>query len=140
MNEIVPIARAIVHHDGEILVLQNRTDHENASEQNKWEIPGGFVDAHDETETDALVREIREETGVEPVIEQQLQRVMVVEDETNFDCQYYLAAADTRDVTLSEEHQDYQWIPPEQFKELDWSVHAGYTIPVIQQVREDIEN
>jgi 8-oxo-dGTP diphosphatase len=139
MKEVLPIARAVVHHAGKILVLQNRSDHENDWEADTWELPGGFVDAHDAAVMDTLHREIEEETGLKTDIKYALERIIVVEDTTWFDCQYFLARADRSDVALSVEHQDYRWIPPERFKELDWSRHAGYTIPVLRSIKDEIQ-
>lgn len=139
MKDVLPIARAIVYHDGEVLVLQNRPDHENDWEAGTWEFPGGFVDSHDSAVMDTLRREVAEETGLDITIEYALDRIIVVEDDTWFDCQYFLARADETAVTLSEEHQDYRWIEPETFKEMDWSRHAGYTIPLLRSVKETIQ-
>lgn len=138
MKEVLPIARAIVHYGGNVLVLQNRSEHENEWEADTWEFPGGFVDSHDGATTETLRREIREETGLEIDIEYALDRVIVVEDDTWFDCQYFLANAAEPAVTLSEEHQDFKWIAPGAFKDMNWSRHAGYTIPLLREIRDDI--
>lgn len=138
MVKRIPIVRAIVYNDGDVLVLQNAAEDDNPQARGTWEHPGGTVEAHDNSEKAALQREIREETGLDVDIEKRLPRIAVEEHGTVADCQLYLAHACSRDVELSEEHQDYRWIPPEQFKEMDWLNYAGYTIPVLRQIRTRI--
>jgi 8-oxo-dGTP diphosphatase len=57
----VSVAGVVIDEDGRTLVIQRR---DNAN----WEPPGGILE-RDETITDGLVREVREETGliVEPI-------------------------------------------------------------------------
>ena len=57
----VSVAGVVIDEDGRALVIQRR---DNA----RWEPPGGVLE-RDETITDGLVREVREETGliIEPV-------------------------------------------------------------------------
>ncbi len=136
MVETVPIARAVVHHDGAVLVLQNADDDATPSARGRWEIPGGVVEAHDDHERAAVIREIREETGLAVEIERALERVSVDDGETVADCQYYLARADGRDVALSGEHTDFRWVSPEAFRDLDLVPYAKYSIPVVERVAD----
>lgn len=134
----IPIVRAIVHHDGAILVLQNAATDDNPEARGKWEHPGGTIEQHDDHERAALRREITEETGLDTDIEEKLPRIAVEEGGKIADCQYYLARADSRDVTLSEEHQDYRWIRPDAFKDMDWLNYAGFTIPILERLQDSI--
>lgn len=132
------IARAIVHNGGKVLVLQNSVDDEKAYAREKWELPGGWVEAHDDHERAAVRREVREETGLAVTVEEALERVRVQRGGRAADCQYYLARAGTRDVTLSVEHQDARWVVPTKFKDMDWLYYAGFSIPVLHRVKDRI--
>lgn len=136
MKEVIPIARAIIYNDGDILVVQNADDDENPDARGTWEHVGGRVEEHDDDERAALHREIEEETGLDVEIEEKLPRIAVEEEGTVADCQLYLAHATSRDIILSEEHQDYRWIRPEEFEDMNWLNYAGYTIPVLRKLAD----
>lgn len=132
------IVRAIVHNEGKVLVLQNSMDDPKEYAQGRWEMPGGWVETEDADEQAAVQREVREETGLDVAVEEELDRVRVEQEGTGRDCQYYLARAPTRDVTLSDEHRDAQWVAPETFKDLDWLYYAGFSIPILRRIMDVI--
>lgn len=138
MTERLAIVRGIVHNDGDVLILQNTDGDDTPVARGKWEIPGGYVEEHDDHETAALKREIEEETGLDVTVERELPRVAVEEDGVVADCQYYLARAADRAVTLSDEHQDYAWIAPEDTDEFDWLHYAKYALIVLEQVADEL--
>ncbi|WP_433384782.1 NUDIX hydrolase [Actinoplanes sp. CA-142083] len=59
---LLPGASAIVHDDNDRLLLVRRGDN------GKWSLPAGMIDPGEQP-SDAVVREVREETGVEVAIE-----------------------------------------------------------------------
>jgi ADP-ribose pyrophosphatase YjhB (NUDIX family) len=61
-NRVVPAASAIVLDDAGRILLHKRTDNEY------WSIPGGSMEPG-ESIGEAVVREVREETGVEATVE-----------------------------------------------------------------------
>ncbi len=111
--------KAFVVHDGKVLVLRESTKYADGTNAAKYDIVGGRVQpgqAFDES----LRREIREETGLEvtmgrpfyvgewrPVIKGEPTQIIA----TFFECQ-----ADTSAVRLSDDHDDYQWIDPKDYK------------------------
>ena len=58
---VIKVSAAVIERDGKILVGQRRR---NDSHALKWEFPGGKVE-RGETPAEALVRELREELGIE---------------------------------------------------------------------------
>lgn len=80
-----------------------------------WEFPKGLVEAG-ESETEAAVREVREETGLE------VRLVSGFRHEINYwyrrevslvkkQVVYLLGEAPNREVTLSHEHREAKWLP-----------------------------
>jgi len=56
------VVAGVLDREGEILICRRRADQPHPL---KWEFPGGKVEAGESPET-ALVRELREELGIEP--------------------------------------------------------------------------
>ena len=106
-------------HDGAGNILMVRT-HKWA---NKWGIPGGKIERGEASE-DALKREIREETRLEISD----MRFVMVQDcidspefyrSEHFLLLNYLAKADSHEVTLNDEAEEFAWVTMEQALELD---------------------
>ena len=103
--------------DGNCLVIRrSRASKNNAG---MWDFPGGKCDPGESMEV-ALAREVREETGLHV----QLTRVA---GSTQWEAEdrvvaYMILEATTADgdVQLSEEHDDYQWVPRSQLTSLSF--------------------
>ena len=67
---IVEVVAAVIERDGLILIGQRKPRGRHAL---KWEFPGGKVEAGEESR-DALVRELREELGIEARIGDEIER------------------------------------------------------------------
>jgi 8-oxo-dGTP pyrophosphatase MutT (NUDIX family) len=83
-----------------------------------WDFPRGNLE-QGERSMDAAKREIEEETGLReqtvhfvPGFSEVIRWVYVWEDIRRFKrTTYFLAEAKTKEITLSEEHQGYTWLP-----------------------------
>lgn len=106
----VGVKAVIENERGEILMLQ-RSQPYHGQDFLKWDIPGGRIDVGEELAV-ALKREITEETGLEL---QEIESIFHVQD-IMFNPKLhvvritYLVKANG-DVTLSEEHGEYRWVP-----------------------------
>lgn len=139
MAEHADIARAIVVNDGKVLVLQNSEDDPKEYARGRWESPGGFVEEHDGHGEETVRREVEEETGLEVDVVRKLERIAVTINGETSDCQYYLAEADSREVELSDEHQDHRWIDPSEARDVDWYYYSAYMIPVLERFAGELE-
>jgi len=97
---------------GEILLLQRQ---EGRSRGNLWGFPSGGVELKDNSPLLAMIREIREETGLEasPEMFKILSIVYIRYPEKDFVYHMFsLALNEKINVRLSEEHKDYRWVSP----------------------------
>lgn len=124
--------RAVIVRGGKILIIREASSYAGGSHQGKYDFPGGKVKPG-EAVRDALLRETREEIGAgitigapffvdewRPVIKGE--RVQIIG--TFFRCEL---EGDT--VTLGPDHDDFQWVGPEDYASL----------PLIEETRRAIE-
>lgn len=98
--------------DNTILVLRrSKTAPRRALE---WELPGGHTDM-DEAPTDAVARELQEETGIslEPHSVEIFYAEARVIGNKNMVTLFYIGLTTSQEVTLSYEHDQFKWLSPE---------------------------
>lgn len=92
----------------------------------KWEFPGGKPEA-DEPLEDAIVREIREELGVEISVQRQFDRSTTGEIElVCFVCDLV-----AEKPTHSTDHSELRWVPESELSKLDW---AEPDLPALKRI------
>jgi len=109
----------VVVYDSEGRVLLLRRARTCAGNPGKWEFPGGKLEPGESFDA-ALVREVREETGLEIRL---IGSFETCESETSGRKIIYLVmegATDQTEVVLSEEHDEFRWLSPEQFDTVDF--------------------
>lgn len=107
--------KAIVHYRGKVLLLRESSGYLDGTEKGKWDVPGGRISS-DETLDEGLLREVKEESGLDiikgkllgafdgfPVIKGEKCHVVRL---------YFLCEAKNDNVTLSADHDTYDWIDP----------------------------
>jgi 8-oxo-dGTP diphosphatase len=120
-------SKAIVVLGGKVLLLKlNPAEFKfghHAPELGDWDVPGGRMEKEEGYE-DALKREVREETGLEVVVERELGNFeFSPRPDTIIQGKSYLCMASSAGVVVSEEHLDYRWVTPEEsrgFKLSKW--------------------
>ena len=111
----------LVSDDEKILILRRANYMKNFGGQ--WGFVGGSVDKKDKNNKEAIIREIKEETGIELTFneQQKMKAVDKQEHENNgsvvSDTEYWLIKLESNpDVKISREHSKYEWIDADTFK------------------------
>lgn len=110
------VVGAVIIDQEKVLLLQR-----NANESvypNLWELPSGKKEPLEKS-IDALVREVREETGLiiisaEPffVFDYQIEKLLETRDSIQIN--YLATVNDYHTVNISEEHQNFTWVNMEE--------------------------
>ena len=108
-------AKAVVHHQGKVLLVRESANYEDGVEEGKWDMVGGRIESDEEVRV-GLVREVKEESGLDvkpgelmgafdgwPAIRGEKCHVVRL---------YFLCEASTDQVTLSQDHDKYEWVDP----------------------------
>lgn len=106
------VVTCYLEHSGEFLMLLRGDD---KSEGNKWGTPGGKRDPG-ESAIGAVIREVKEETGIELVPEQIGKSTVTYERYPDYDFVFHMFHAHLPhrpEVTISEgEHKAFCWVSP----------------------------
>lgn len=113
--------KTLLHHDGKILVIREASKYEDGTNIGSYDFVGGRIQAG-ETVAEGLVRELKEEVGLDitapqtpfayseffPVVRGEQWHIVAL---------YFIADIDDPTITLSEEHDDAKWIDMKEYKE-----------------------
>lgn len=114
MNEIFGIAvKCVVVFDNKILLLSKSFDEMKGDlSENEWDLPGGRVN-YGETIESAVMREVKEETGLEIEISNIFLKntsTIIRPDGLHLLIVFYKCFASDNIVKLSDEHNLFKWI------------------------------
>lgn len=108
------VVAAAIERDGCYLAARRTRPVEVAG---RWEFPGGKVEPG-ETEEQALIREIREELGVDIEVVCRIPGEWPLHDDLVL--HLYVARLITGEPAPLEQHDEIRWVTPSQFDEIDW--------------------
>jgi len=134
MSKITPVVIAIIHHKGKFLLTERKNDDEEDIEFGKeplWHFPGGALEFGEEL-SQALVREIKEETSLSIRIVRQLPHIYsAIRRYWHGLLIPHLCTIEGNDtVTLDHESIGYGWYTLQEIKKLR-------KLPFVQEMAED---
>lgn len=116
------VAKAIVVSNGKFLLLRKSSKEIEATKINKyvkWDLPGGAVQFF-EKNTTGLLREIKEETGLNANIIKPIGVYDAIKSHIHMTVITYLCEVASKDeVSLSYEHDEYHWLTVDEIKSFD---------------------
>lgn len=121
---------ALIEHGGKVLCAQRSASMKLPL---KWEFPGGKIEAG-ETPEQCLVREIKEELGVEITILEPLPSNIHNYGTRPIKLLPFRCEIIQGELQLKE-HQAFRWLYPSKLMELDW---AAADIPIVEHYMEQI--
>jgi len=124
MKHIEVVAAVIEHENQYLCVQRNANKYDYISY--KYEFPGGKVEPN-ETNEEALTREIQEELNLEIHIQKHIITVEHTYPDFKISMHTYLCKSQNREITLNE-HVDQKWLEKSDLHSLDW---AGADIPIV---------
>ncbi|QCH22930.1 (deoxy)nucleoside triphosphate pyrophosphohydrolase [Mycobacteroides salmoniphilum] len=119
----IVVAGAVI--DGDKLLIAQRSKPVELAGQ--WELPGGKV-VEGESEPQALARELREELGIEVVVDSRLGEDVVV---GNLVLRAYRARLDGG-IPHPHEHLALRWVTADELDTVEWVPADGGWIPALR--------
>jgi 8-oxo-dGTP diphosphatase len=125
----IKVVGCLVEFKGKILLLHR---HDNKSQGGKWGIPAGKIDKEDKDEKSAILRELREETGL-----------ILNEDDLVFHKTFFVEYPDKKyfyhyhktelrqevDIIIEKnEHQDFTWVTLEEALNMPLITHEDHCL------------
>jgi len=124
MKHIEVVAAVILNNNQYLCVQRNSSKYDYISY--KYEFPGGKVEKN-ETNEEALIREIKEELNLEIQIEKYIITVDHTYPDFKISMHTYLCDSNNREITLNE-HINQKWLRKEDLRNLDW---AEADVPIV---------
>jgi 8-oxo-dGTP diphosphatase len=127
------IVAAIFIKDNEVLCMQRgKGKYEYMSY--KYEFPGGKVEGN-ESKTDALMRELKEEMDLDFLIQDDDYYMTTHHDYPDFSIELHCFLCEVKNLCFQrKEHMHHQWVRVDQLDELDW---ADADISVVKKLQND---
>ena len=113
---IVEVVAAVIERDGLILIGQRKPRGRHAL---KWEFPGGKVEAGEESR-EALVRELREELGIEARIGDQIERYDFSYSAGNVTRLIFFHVAEFTGEPVNLDFAQIAWVPRKELPDCDF--------------------
>jgi len=137
MKEIY-LVRGLMYNKGKFLLLKSAKDSVFQENIGKWEAPGGRIDKK-ENRTAAILREVKEETGINCFIIKEMEPAHDKYKDVDSYCNIYLLKPLSTKVSLSLEHSEYAWFNYKEIKKLPLVKFADLLLPYFKKVEEEHE-
>ena len=114
--------KALIVHNGKILLLRESKKYNDGTNIGKFDVTGGRIEPGQRFD-ESLRREVKEETGLEVEIGRPFfvneWRPVVRGEQWQIIGTFFECFASTDQVILSEDHSEYVWIDPKNFRQYD---------------------
>ncbi|MDP2587033.1 MAG: NUDIX domain-containing protein [Candidatus Komeilibacteria bacterium] len=111
--------KAFIKYQDKILIIKESNKYTDGTNAGKFDVPGGRIKPGQRFD-ESLLREIKEETGLTVTIGQPFfaneWRPVVNDEQWQVVGMFFECQSTTNQVTLSEDHEEYLWIDPTDFK------------------------
>jgi 8-oxo-dGTP diphosphatase len=125
---MINVTAAIIERNGKILIAKRSS---TSSLPDKWEFPGGKIDAG-ETPEECLVRELYEEFDISVAVGNFLAESVYQYDQITVRLMAFQAYTDA-DITTMNAHDDVRWVAVEEL--LDYDL-APADVPIAKEVQK----
>ena len=107
--------KAVIHHEGKVLLIRESEQYEDGAEVGKWDVPGGRIESNEHVR-EGLLREVQEETGLIVIASELLGVFDGFPEIKGEQCHvvriYFLCQCSSNVVVLSKDHDHYDWVDP----------------------------
>ena len=113
------VVTGIVRYKDKFLILKKSSDDRNYPD--KWSFCSGFVKEFEPGE-DTVIREIKEETGLDAKILKKGDIIKVIDKEKGkkWVVAVYLCKVEKEEVKLCHENSEFRWVSADEFKNYDF--------------------
>lgn len=111
----VVVVKGVILHEGKALIIKREANARFGG--GTWELPGGKIEFGEDLET-ALVREIKEEAGLDVKVERILYAHSIDASTRQIIVLTYLCTSAESRIVLSPEHMDYHWAAKKHLKQM----------------------
>ena len=125
MGQTKVVAAIIKKNNFFLIVQRNRNKHLGL----KWEFPGGKV-LSNETFTDALIREIKEELNVTINVHEKIAEEKYKDDKIDIVLHYFLCTLQNGIMFLNE-HENFAWVEKKDFNKYDFAEGDGNILSLL---------
>lgn len=119
VDKVFAATKAFIIHQGKMLLLKESSKYKDGANAGKFDVVGGRVEPGQRFDQ-SLLREIKEETGLQVKIGRPFfvneWRPKVKGEEWQIIGTFFECFADSDQVILSEDHEEYLWINPKEYK------------------------
>lgn len=112
---MLKVVAALIMKDGKMLIAKRSTGNKDVI--GKWEFPGGKVEEN-ETEKQAIEREIKEEFDILVRAEKFITNVISKDKKSEIDLKLYLCKYIDGKIKLND-HSDYNWVDKDEILDYD---------------------